>query len=571
MAVQLSPGVSVAEVDLTTVVPTVSSTTGAFAGKFVWGPANVRVPVDSEITLVNTFGAPDSNTYQSFFTASSFLAYGNNLETVRAINANTHNAQANTTGASVQIANEELYQLDYLHTNNGNAYGPVLARYAGSLGNSIQVQTFDSSNTAAFTAWTYAGYFNGAPTTSDYVSNVGGANDEFHMIVIDSTGAISGTKGGILETYPYLSKAYDAIDGNGISTYWKNVILNQSKYIYAVDPVDYANTSATWGSTAANTTFARSSTALNTYQLVGGADAAVQDSDLMFALAYFANPEEVDVSLVLTADYSTTLQQYVIYNIVTPAGSLEGRSGDALAFISPPYSAVVNQSGNETTNIQTWLVSLSRSSSYVVVDSGWKYMYDKYNKIYRYVPLNGDIAGLCVYTDSIRDPWWSPAGYNRGSIKNVVKLAWNPNKTARDIIYPLGVNPVISTPGNGTVLFGDKTLQAKPSAFDRINVRRLFMVLEKSISIASKYSLFEFNDSFTQAQFVAMVSPFLREVQGRRGIYDYRVVCDATNNTHSKQFVGDIYIKPARSINWIQLNFIAVGTGVSFSEVAGAV
>ena len=575
MAVQLSPGVSVAEVDLTTVVPTVSSTTGAFAGKFVWGPANVRVPVDSEITLVNTFGAPDSNTYQSFFTAASFLAYGNNLETVRAINANTYNAQANTTGASVQIANEELYQLDYLHTNNGNAYGPVLARYAGSLGNSIQVQTFDSSNTAAFTAWTYAGYFNGAPTTSDYVSNVGGANDEFHMIVIDSTGAISGTKGGILETYPYLSKAYDAIDGNGISTYWKNVILNQSKYIYAMDPVDYANTSATWGSTAANTTFARSSTALNTYQLVGGADAAVQDSDLMFALAYFANPEEVDVSLVLTADYSTTLQQYVIDNIVTPAGSLEGRSGDALAFISPPYSAVVNQSGNETTNIQTWLTSLSRSSSYVVVDSGWKYMYDKYNSVYRYVPLNGDIAGLCVYTDSIRDPWWSPAGYNRGSIKNVVKLAWNPNKTARDNIYPLGVNPVISTPGNGTVLFGDKTLQAKPSAFDRINVRRLFMVLEKSISIASKYSLFEFNDSFTQAQFVAMVSPFLREVQGRRGIYDYRVVCDATNNTpqvvDSNQFVGDIYIKPARSINWIQLNFIAVGTGVSFSEVAGAV
>ena len=575
MAVQLSPGVSIAEVDLTTVVPTVSTTTGAFAGNFVWGPANVRVPVDSEITLVNTFGKPDTNTYTSFFTAASFLAYGNNLELVRAVDANSYNAQANTTGASVQIANESDYEIMYFHTNNQNQHGAFAARYAGALGNSIQVQTFDSSNTTAFSAWTYAGYFNGAPTTSDYVSNVGGANDEFHIVVLDTTGSISGTQNAILETFPYVSKAYDAVDGNGISTYWKNVLLNQSKYIYAMDPVDYANTSATWGSRAANTTFARTGTALTTLNLSGGTTAAVQDADLMYAYGLFANPEEVDVSLVMTGDADVTMQQYIIDNIVTPAGSLDGRSGDAVAFISPPYSAVVNQSGQETTNIQTWLTSLSRSSSYTVVDSGWKYMYDKYNKVYRYVPLNGDIAGLCVYTDSVRDAWWSPAGYNRGAIKNVVKLAWNPNKTARDILYPIGVNPVISTPGNGTVLFGDKTLQAKPSAFDRINVRRLFIVLEKAISLASRYSLFEFNDSFTQAQFVALVSPFLRDVQGRRGIYDYRVVCDSTNNTpqvvDSNQFVGDIYIKPARSINWIQLNFIAVGTGVTFSEVAGAV
>jgi phage tail sheath protein FI len=189
--------------------------------------------------------------------------------------------------------------------------------------------------------------------------------------------------------------------------------------------------------------------------------------------------------------------------------------------------------------------------------------------------LNGDTAGLCVYTDSILDPWYSPAGFNRGAIKNCVKLAWNPNLTARNIIYPQGVNPVVSFPGNGTLLYGDKTLQAKPSAFDRINVRRLFITLEKAISLAAKYSLFEFNDSFTQAQFIALVAPFLRDVQGRRGITDYRVVCDGTNNTpqvvDSNQFVGDIYIKPSRSINWIQLNFIAVGTGVSFSEVTGAV
>jgi phage tail sheath protein FI len=274
----------------------------------------------------------------------------------------------------------------------------------------------------------------------------------------------------------------------------------------------------------------------------------------------------VDISLVLTAGNDVTVQQYVIDNIVNSRM-------DCVAFLSPPQSAVVNQAGNESANIITWLGSLARSTSYAVVDSGWKYMYDKYNQTYRWIPLNGDIAGLCVYTDSVRDPWYSPAGFNRGAIKNVVRLAWNPSKTFRDVLYSNGVNPVVTFPGNGTVLFGDKTLQAKPSAFDRINVRRLFIVLEKAISLAAKYSLFEFNDDFTRAQFVAMVTPFLREVQGRRGITDFQVVCDTTNNTgqviDSNQFVGDIYIKPARSINFIQLNFVAVATGVDFSTIIG--
>ena len=246
---------------------------------------------------------------------------------------------------------------------------------------------------------------------------------------------------------------------------------------------------------------------------------------------------------------------------------------DCIAFLSPPSSNVINQSGSEVTNILAWNTALSRSSSFAVADSGWKYMFDKYNNTYRYVPLNADIAGLCVYTDSVRDPWFSPAGFNRGNLKNVVKLAWNPNKTQRDSLYSVGINPVGTFPGQGTVLYGDKTLQSKPSAFDRINVRRLFVVLEKTISQAAKFSLFEFNDEFTRAQFVALVTPFLRDIQGRRGIYDYRVVCDSTNNTpqviDSNQFVGDIYIKPARSINFIQLNFVAVRTGVDFTEVVG--
>ena len=241
-------------------------------------------------------------------------------------------------------------------------------------------------------------------------------------------------------------------------------------------------------------------------------------------------------------------------------------------FLSPRRDDVVDQAGSERANITTFR-NLLTSSSYAVIDSSWKYQYDKYNDVYRYIPMNGDTAGLCVRTDTERDPWFSPAGFNRGQIKNVIKLSFNPTKAERDELYKIGVNPVVTFPGEGTILFGDKTLLAKPSAFDRINVRRLFIVLEKAIAKAAKFSLFEFNDEFTRAQFVALVEPFLRDVQGRRGIYDFRVVCDETNNTGEvidrNEFIGDIYIKPARSINFIQLNFVAVRTGVAFDEVVG--
>ena len=302
--------------------------------------------------------------------------------------------------------------------------------------------------------------------------------------------------------------------------------------------------------------------------LVNGTDAKPSDGNLETAYGLFQNKENINISLVLTGDADITVQQYVIDNIAN-------ERADCIAFISPPSSNVVNQAGNETTNITAWLAALSRSTSYAVADSGWKYQFDKYNNVYRWIPLNGDVAGLCAYTDTVRDSWFSPAGFNRGAIKNCIKLAWNPSKTYRDTLYAAGVNPVVSFPGQGTILYGDKTLQAKPSAFDRINVRRLFIILEKSIATAAQYSLFEFNDEFTRGQFVALVTPFLRDVQGRRGITDFKVVCDTTNNTgqviDTNRFVGDIYIKPARSINFIQLNFVAVGTGVDFTTVVGAV
>ena len=568
MAFSISPGVTVSEVDLTTVVPSVLTTAGAFAGAFNWGPANTRVQITSESNLLANFTQPDSNTAVSYFTAASFLAYGNNLRVVRALGSSSFNADSNTTTTNVQVANQEQFEYTLLNnTVNANTYGPFMARYAGALGNSLAISVVDAASYS--TSWNVNGvgvssYFGVAPSTSVGVTAAGGSNDQIHVVVVDAGGLFSGSKNTVLEVFPFLSKASDATDSLGNSNYYKNFIFNNSKYIYAVDPVSYSTTSATWG-LPSTTTFVTVATP-QTITLGGGTDDMPSEARLQSAWTYFANPDEVDVSLLISGNASVATQQYIIDNIATVRK-------DCVAFISPPSANVINQNGSETTNITSWTSALARSSSYVVADSGWKYMFDKYNNTYRWIPLNGDIAGTCVYTDSVRDPWFSPAGYNRGNLKNVVKLAWNPTKAQRDTIYALGVNPVGTFPGQGTVLFGDKTLQSQPSAFDRINVRRLFIVLEKAIAVASKFSLFEFNDEFTRNQFVSLVTPFLRDIQGRRGITDFRVVCDSTNNNSqvidSNQFVGDIYIKPARSINYIQLNFVAVRTGVSFSEVVG--
>jgi hypothetical protein len=562
MAFQISPGVNVAEVDATTVVPSLQTTAGAFAGTFQWGPAEKIKIIDSEITLISTFGKPNSDTAESFFTCANFLSYGNNLSVVRSVGSTARNA-VDSIGTPVLIKSEDVYEATYLRQGNSNSYGPWAARYAGVLGNSIGVSV--CANTTTFSTWTYKNYFTSAPATSDYASSVAGVDDEMHIVVIDENGLFTGSAGTVLETFAFVSAAVDATI-NGVTNYYKQVIFNNSKYIYSMDPIDYATTSSTWDGEAAGRTFARPTTNI-TRSLTGGVTGAPADGDLVIGYDLFANKEGIDISLVLTAGHSVTVQQSVIDNIAI------GRA-DCVAFISPRRSDVVNQSGNESTNIQNWLSSLSRTSSYVVADSGWKYQFDKYNNTYRWIPLNGDIAGLCVYTDNIRDPWFSPAGFNRGAIKNSIKLSWNPTKPFRDTLYKLGVNPVVSFPGQGTVLFGDKTLLDKPSAFDRINVRRLFITLEKSIAQAAKYSMFELNDEFTRAQFVALVTPFLRDIQGRRGITDFKVVCDSTNNTQqivdSNQFVGDIYIKPARSVNYIQLNFVAIGTGVDFVTIVGA-
>jgi phage tail sheath protein FI len=565
MAFQLSPGVNVSEIDLTTVIPSVATSIGAFVGPFAWGPCGEVTTISDETRLVSRFDKPDSTNYEYWFSAANFLAYGNNLKVVRAFSTvDTRNATAN--GTAVLIRNQD----DWTANQQGNAdgsFGGWAARYPGELGNSLKVSIADSNT---WTGWAYASQFTARPNTSSYVFNKSGltSNDEVHIVVVDEDGMLSGQSGTVLEKYAFVSKASDAKDDSGNSNYYKNVIAAQSQYIHWVSHPNTANMSSgtSWGSAANVSTF-KTLTAAQTASFAAGTVGTVSTANVATGWDQFKNAESVDISLAVTGTGDSTIATYVISNIA------EGRK-DCVAFISPPKSNVVNNPGNEASAVTAWRNALT-STSYAVVDSGYKYQYDKYADLYRWIPLNGDIAGLCARTDSERDPWFSPGGLNRGVIKNVVKLAWNPTKTDRDTLYNAGVNPVVSFPGDGTILFGDKTMLSKPSAFDRINVRRLFIVLEKAISRAARFSLFEFNDQFTRAQFVAIVEPFLRDVQGRRGITDFRVVCDETNNTgqviDSNQFVGDIYIKPARSINFIQLNFVAVRTGVSFNEVVGSV
>jgi hypothetical protein len=762
MPFQLSPGVNVTEIDLTTVVPAVSTSVGAIAGVFGWGPVGQRVIIDRETTLATRFGKPTSLNPETWFTAANFLSYSNQLITVRAantsgttpsgaFNANTTSnvvtgtttgivagmylsqtsngsvipagnnvtvVSVNTTAAvlSTQSAVTGSVSLYFASPNvaysalgvaaggfvanlsgqivkNENAYAGLdgtfdtdvmyIARFPGGIGNSLRIGVCDSANayasnvdlsnttftptltvsigsnsgvlttvgntstanslatniaanlavgdlvsvgnaslgtqylkvtsigsaianaTANTTAltirfedpyrlavnfstaengntisrrWEYFNVVDTAPGQSNYVASFGNtsANDELHVVVVDNGGQFTGVPGTVLEVYKGLSRATDAKAADTSANYYKTVINDASQYIW------WANDRS--GAASANAMSVASSTNGATLRLQfalgrdGDSEATIPLSVVTAGYDLFSSAEEVDVSIVMqgkgiggsTVSGGQTVTNFQLANYLID--NIVGQRKDCVAVISPDKSTVVNNIGYEASTMVNWR-NILHDSSYSILDSGYKYQYDKYNDIYRWIPLNGDVAGLCARTDQTNDAWWSPAGFNRGQIKNLVKLAFNPTKTDRDVLYKNGINPVVSFPGQGVVLYGDKTLQAKPSAFDRINVRRLFIVLEKAISTAAKFSLFEFNDAFTRRQFVNLVTPYLRDVQGRRGIYDFKVVCDETNNTaqviDTNNFVGDIYIKPARSINFIQLNFVAVGTGVQFSEVIG--
>lgn len=561
----VSPGVAVTENDASNVIPAVSTSIGGYAGPFNWGPVEEIRTIGSEKELAETYGTPNDSTARSFLTAASFLKYGNNLKVVRSLGksgSTTHlNATSGYLGAhGLLVKNQQHYQDNY--ENGAASLGCWGAKYPGTLGNGIQVSVCPANSTA-FSGWAYKGEFTAAPSTSASANAGASSNDELHVVVVDGDGKLTGTPGSVLEKFEFVSQASDAKKSDGTSNYYKNVLNGSSKYVWWLDHEStFTNAGA---SVFSATAFATGTTAV-TYTLSGGTDLDSVVAEVQSALDLLADAETVDVNLLFAgcdANGVTTLASYLI--------SIAEARKDLVAFLSPPVEDTV---GTTTPNadVLAWANSIG-SSSYAVIDSSAVKVYDKYNDVYRWIPACGHVAGLCANTDEVADAWFSPAGFNRGQLLGITKLAYNPKQADRDALYKARVNPLVSFPGQGTLLYGDKTALAKPSAFDRINVRRLFIVLEKAISTAAKFQLFEFNDEFTQAMFRNMTEPFLRDVQGRRGITDFKVVCDATNNTgqvvDANRFVADIYIKPARSINYITLNFVATRTGVEFSEIAG--
>jgi len=588
MPFQVSPGINVSEIDLTTVVPNVATSIGAIAGGFQWGPVLERTSITTENDLVKVFGKPDDDTAEWFLTAANYLAYSNNLLVVRNVGTSAKNAVVGDTdaGTAANVNNSEDWENQKPFGSSDNLF---IAKYPGELGNSLKAIVIDGVGWATFAAISpasartvdqaaFINNFDRAPGTSTDVSNAGGLYDEMHVLVIDEGGLWTGRPGEILEKHAFVSKASDAKRIDGSSNYIGTVLQNESKYIWLGDPTELVgSTTDSGGALAApntpkvNNTFDRINGASQALQMPGGSlaggidDNILSDGELQAGYALFTTPEVVDVTLIMAGPGTISTGNYIVDNITSVRK-------DCVAFVSPVRSSVVTAGTAQTANILTELNTRS-DSSYAFMDGAWKYQYDRYNDVFRYVPMNGDTAGLCARTDFTNDAWWSPAGLNRGGIKNIVKLSWEATKADRDAMYQLGINPLITQRGAGVVLWGDKTMQTVPSAFDRINVRRLFIVLEKAISVAAKAMLFEFNDEFTRSQFINIVTPFLREVQGRRGVTDFKVVCDSSNNTgeivDANNFVGDIYVKPSRSINYVQLNFIAARSDVTFSEIGG--
>ncbi len=430
--------------------------------------------------------------------------------------------------------------------------------------------------------WRFADLFDKAPGTSAWsTQNSKGTGDELHVVVYDTTGDITGfdtdangqRSKGIIETFNALSKHPSAKTPQGNSNYYPESIFSGSSWIYWTDHIAAGSN---WGTDIASSVAYTSVIVPVVDSLTGGTDDySLTNGEIETAYDKFDDTESIDVNLLIGGSSSIAADTQANYDTHgTMLIALAESRLDCIAFISPYRAATVGVASaiTATANVVAAADTLP-SSSYAVLDSGYKYMYDKYADVYRHVPLNGDVAGLCARTDQVADVFFSPAGFNRGVLRGAIKLSLNPNQSQRDDLYQARVNPVVNFPGQGCTLFGDKTALTTASAFDRINVRRLFIAMEKAISTASKFQLFELNDEFTRAQFKNMIEPFLRDIQGRQGIEDFEVVCDTTNNTgeviNRNEFVSDIYVKPNRSINFITLNFIATRSGVAFSEVGG--
>jgi hypothetical protein len=621
MVFSVSPSVIVREVDATTVIPAIATPPAAIAGVFRWGPTNERTFITSEQELAQRFGKPFANTswqnFETFFTAADYLSYSNALYVTRVtsnantaaigsiddpgtyfaakypgelgnslevsyvtgsayeqeifavqevsgpveFNSNVLSIQGTEIDLSVTVVENDIIRIGNVSIGYQDL---IVASYTKSSGinantglneftydfvfkNKYTLSALELNELSLTKLWGFAPLVTNAPSSGS-----------MHLVVRDKTGEITGTENTILEVYQNISANSAAKLDDGSTNYYRDVIENRSAWITTQKP---DGTDLPLLNVNANQSIYS--------QMQFGADGRGEaDPQLFGAIAQgydlYRDANEVDIAFVLQGKaINANIANYIVANIAD-------RRKDCVAYLSPSKAAVVDPV-NPTTKMNNVIEyrNLIQSSSYWFLDSGYKYRYDKYNDTYRWVPLNGDMAGLA----SRVDPWESPAGYKRGIIKNVVKLAFNPNKEQRDLLYGRDINPVISQVGQGVLLFGDKTGLGRPSAFDRINVRRLFITVEKAIATVSASFLFDFNDEFTQTQFKNLVEPFLRDIQGRRGIIDFRVVSDGTVNTPDvidrNIFRGNIFIKPARSINFIELTFVATRTGVEFDEIVG--
>jgi len=480
---------------------------------------------------------------------------------------------------------------------------------SSTVSNSIIVSTTAGVTTSSITSATLSDWYNQQtlgltnttiywksiaekPKTSQYCAERNSRNDEFHLAVVDDIGSVTGIAGNVLEKYTYLSKALDGRISPSESVYYKDYIAGKSSYVFAGNAptgtaTGFALTTGftstgngNWGVNAQGTTFSAAGNV--TYNLTGGIDYSnsggmgATSANIISSYRILSNPAEYSVNFLISGPSGEGTTIYDSQAKAKELISIAEQRKDCIAVISPHRDGVVNvtNSDTQTQNIIDFFSPIT-SSSYAVFDSGYKYVVDSYNNTFRYIPCNADVAGLMAKTSINQYPWVSPAGSSRGTINGAVKLAYNPSQAQRDLLYPRGINPIIFSPGAGIILFGDKTALSYASAFDRINVRRLFLTIEASIERAARAQLFEFNDPITRSNFVNIVEPYLRDVKGKRGITDFLVVCDETNNTpaviDSNQFRADIFVKPARSINFIGLTFVATRTGVSFEEVVGNV
>ena len=526
MAFRISPNVTVTEEDSTTVVSSITLGSSGTVGQFSWGPVNEIATIDNEDQLRSTFGRPSATVYESYFDAFNYLTYAQGLRLVRAAGTGTYNAtDEGPASPGVYVPNLDAWE------NGTQNQAVIIARYPGVYGNALKVSVMDTND---FDAWEYKNLFPSAPDAN-----------EIHIVVTDETGVFTGVAGSVLETYPYASLTPGNKNVDGTINYYKVWVNRVSRYIYIGNDITLDGSPVQYE-----------------YTLSGGAEVAPTDGDKQQAYDLFANPAAVDVASLFLGGASTTLANYVIDNIALVRK-------DLVVFVAPEKADVVNNS-SAATDVASFKNALS-SNSYYMMSDNWKYIYDKYNEVYRWISTSSDLAGLSARVDADSDPWFPFAGYNRGKLRNVVKTAWTPTPTEADDLFRIGVNSIRREPGEGYVLMGDKTGLNKPSAFGEIGVRKLFITLEKSIANAAKYSLFEFNDEITQAQFVNLVTPFLEDVQGRRGVRRFQVIADGSINTDEviarNEFRGRIRILPNRSIRYISLFFTAVNGNVDFDEV----